>query len=123
MKITIPEVDLPSGELLSKRRLEKFATRVNQQLESSDLDQYRALLAKLQPAEEQDIETLAAALLKMAQGERPLILPPDAPIERRPRREMRDRDDRGGDRFGRRERGDRDSSPRRERRDGGYKEM
>ncbi|AWH89257.1 DEAD/DEAH family ATP-dependent RNA helicase [Limnobaculum parvum] len=129
MKITIPEVDLPSGELLSKRRLEKFATRVSQQLESSDLDQYRALLAKLQPTEEQDIETLAAALLKMAQGERPLILPPDAPADRRPRREMRDRDDRGSnDRFGRRERDNsnsnsREAPPRRERRDVGEMEM
>ncbi|MBK5144293.1 DEAD/DEAH family ATP-dependent RNA helicase [Budviciaceae bacterium BWR-B9] len=127
MKITIPEVDLPSGDLLSKRRLEKFATRVSQQLESSDLDQYRALLAKLQPAEEQDIETLAAALLKMAQGERPLILPPDAPVDRRPRREMRDRDDRGSnDRFGRRERdssNSREAPPRRERRDVGEMEM
>ncbi|GKX63276.1 ATP-dependent RNA helicase DeaD [Pragia fontium] len=130
MKISIPEVDLPSGDLLSKRRLEKFATRVSQQLESSDLDQYRALLAKLQPAEEQDIETLAAALLKMAQGERPLILPPDAPADRRPRREPRDRDDRSNDRFGRRERdgrndrgGDRDAAPRRERREVGEMDM
>lgn len=133
MKLTIPEVELPSGELLSKRRLEKFATRVNQQLESSDLDQYRALLAKLQPVEEQDIETLAAALLKMAQGERPLILPPDAPIDRRPRREFRERDERGGERFERRSerRGDRpersgdsrDAAPRRERRDVGEMEM
>lgn len=123
MKLTIPEVELPSGELLSKRRLEKFATRVNQQLESSDLDQYRALLAKLQPVEEQDIETLAAALLKMAQGERPLILPPDAPIDRRPRREFRDRDERGGERRNERRGDSRDAAPRRERRDVGDMEM
>lgn len=90
MKLTIPEVELPNAELLGTRRLAKFAARVQQQLESSDLDQYRALLAKLQPEEEQDMETLAAALLKMAQGERPLILPPDPVIERRPRRERRD---------------------------------
>lgn len=128
MKITIPEVDLPANELLSKRRLEKFSARVNQQLESSDLDQYRALLSKLQPVEDQDIETLAAALLKMAQGERPLILPPEAPVERRPRREFRDRDersrdDRNSDRFGRRER-DRDgAAPKRERRDVGEMDM
>ncbi len=76
MKLTIPEVELPNAELLSKRRLEKFAAKVQQQLESSDLDQYRALLAKIQPTaegEELDVETLAAALLKMAQGERSLI--------------------------------------------------
>ena len=121
MKLTIPEVELPNAELLGKRRLEKFAAKVQQQLESSDLDQYRALLSQIQPVaegEELDMETLAAALLKMAQGERPLILPPDAPM--RPKREFRDRDDRGPrDRNDRGPRGDREDRPRRERRDVG----
>ena len=132
MKLTIPEVELPNAELLSKRRLEKFAAKVQQQLESSDLDQYRALLAKIQPSaegEELDVETLAAALLKMAQGERPLILPPDAPM--RPKREFRDRDDRferRGDRNDRGPRGDRpersgEDRPKRERRDVGDMEL
>ncbi|HDC4272623.1 TPA: DEAD/DEAH family ATP-dependent RNA helicase [Enterobacter cloacae] len=132
MKLTIPEVELPNAELLGKRRLEKFAAKVQQQLESSDLDQYRALLAQIQPTaegEELDIETLAAALLKMAQGERTLIVPPDAPM--RPRREFRDRDDRferRGDRNDRGPRGDRserggEDRPRRERRDAGEMEL
>ncbi len=132
MKLTIPEVELPNAELLGKRRLEKFAAKVQQQLESSDLDQYRALLAKIQPTaegEELDIETLAAALLKMAQGERPLILPPDAPM--RPRREFRERDERferRGDRNDRGPRTDRpqrdgEERPRRERRDVGDMEL
>ncbi|TKI08614.1 DEAD/DEAH family ATP-dependent RNA helicase [Martelella alba] len=115
MKLTIPEVELPSGELLGQRRLEKFAAKVRTQLESSDLDMYRALLAKLQPEDELDMETLAAALLKMAQGERPLILPPDPVIERRPRREFRDRDDRRSDGFER--------PARRERRDVGEMDL
>lgn len=132
MKLTIPEVELPNAELLGKRRLEKFAAKVQQQLESSDLDQYRALLAKIQPSaegEELDVETLAAALLKMAQGERPLILPPGAPM--RPKREFRDRDDRferRGDRNDRGPRGDRpersgEDRPKRERRDVGDMEL
>ncbi|HDT6028824.1 TPA: DEAD/DEAH family ATP-dependent RNA helicase [Enterobacter cloacae subsp. cloacae] len=132
MKLTIPEAELPNAELLGKRRLEKFAAKVQQQLESSDLDQYRALLAQIQPTaegEELDIETLAAALLKMAQGERALIVPPDAPM--RPRREFRDRDDRferRGDRNERGPRGDRserggEDRPRRERRDAGEMEL
>ncbi len=121
MKLTIPEVELPNADLLGKRRLEKFAAKVQQQLESSDLDQYRALLAKIQPTaegEELDLETLAAALLKMAQGERTLIVPPDAPM--RPKREFRDRDDRAprNDRGPRPERSGEDR-PRRERRDAG----
>jgi len=127
MKLTIPEAELPNAELLSERRLAKFAAKVQQQLESSDLDQYRALLAKIQPGEDElDIETLAAALLKMAQGERPLILPPDAPM--RPRREFRERDDRferRGDRAPRGERSERggEDRPRRERRDAGDMEL
>ncbi|CUX96897.1 DEAD/DEAH family ATP-dependent RNA helicase [Candidatus Doolittlea endobia] len=92
MQLTIPEVDLPTAEVLSTRRLAKFAAKVQNQLESNDLDIYRALLVKLQPTEEPDMEMLAAALLKMAQGERPLILPSDPVIARRPRREFRERD-------------------------------
>ncbi|TCV99053.1 DEAD/DEAH family ATP-dependent RNA helicase [Biostraticola tofi] len=110
MKLAIPEVELPTADVLGARRLTKFAAKVQAQLESSDLDMYRALLAKLQPADELDMETLAAALLKMAQGERPLILPPDPVIDRRPRREFRERDERrpeaGGERPARRERRD-----------------
>ncbi|PWI78855.1 DEAD/DEAH family ATP-dependent RNA helicase [Enterobacter sp. CGMCC 5087] len=132
MKLTIPEADLPNAELLGKRRLEKFAAKVQQQLESSDLDQYRALLSQIQPVaegEELDMETLAAALLKMAQGERSLIVPPDVPM--RPKREFRDRDDRferRGDRNDRGPRGDRperggEDRPRRERRDAGDMEL
>lgn len=132
MKLTIPEAELPNAELLGKRRLEKFAAKVQQQLESSDLDQYRALLSQIQPVaegKELDMETLAAALLKMAQGERSLIVPPDAPM--RPKREFRDRDDRferRGDRNDRGPRGDRperggEDRPRRERRDAGEMEL
>ncbi|MDN5679124.1 MAG: DEAD/DEAH family ATP-dependent RNA helicase [Ewingella sp.] len=128
MKLTIPEVEIPTADVLGERRLAKFAAKVQQQLESSDLDMYRALLAKLQPAEELDIETLAAALLKMAQGERPLIVAADPVFKSRPpRREFDDRNDRGD----RRERPSRDGDrpardgdrPRRERRDAGEMEL
>ncbi|WP_313159740.1 DbpA RNA binding domain-containing protein, partial [Mixta calida] len=102
-----------------------FAAKVQQQLESSDLEQYRALLSQLSPESDLDMETLAAALLKMAQGERPLILPPDAP--RPQRREFRERDDRRDDRRGSREmRGESREGgerPRRERRDVGDMEL
>lgn len=118
MKLTIPEVELPSAELLSQRRQMKFVEKIQQQLESSDLDMYRALLAKLQPSDDLDMETLAAALLKLAQGERVLILPPDQIVERRARREFRDNDDRGS-RRGR----DGDRPARRERRDVGEMDL
>ncbi|MCX2958337.1 MAG: DbpA RNA binding domain-containing protein, partial [Serratia symbiotica] len=44
-------------------------------------EEYSALLNQLYPSDDLDIKTLAAALLKMAQGERPLIIKKD-PITR-----------------------------------------
>jgi ATP-dependent RNA helicase DeaD len=98
MKLTITEVELPNAELLGERRLAKFAAKVQKQLESRDLDMYRALLAKLQPEEELDMETMAAALLKIAHGEHPLILLPDPVSKPRQRREFNERNDRGNNR-------------------------
>lgn len=77
LKLKISEVKLPNSELLSKRRLMRFIDKVHQQLKSNDLDIYRSLLSKLQLEENFDMETLAAVLLKIAQGERPIIIPPD----------------------------------------------
>ncbi|CRK85621.1 ATP-dependent RNA helicase DeaD [Candidatus Providencia siddallii] len=89
IKLTIPEVKLPNAELLSQRRQAKFVEKLQQQLESNDLDQYRTLLTKMSPLEDVDLKTLAAALLKIAQGEKSLIIPPDAP--RRKRHELNSR--------------------------------
>ncbi|AFP84911.1 DEAD/DEAH family ATP-dependent RNA helicase [secondary endosymbiont of Ctenarytaina eucalypti] len=107
MKLTIPEVALPSAEVLEARRLEKFSRKVKTHLESSDLHMYRTLLAKLLPAEALDMETLAAALLKIAQGQRPLLLPKDTVLERLlPPRERDERRDAAGERSSRRLRRD-----------------
>ncbi|VFP82153.1 DEAD/DEAH family ATP-dependent RNA helicase [Candidatus Erwinia haradaeae] len=92
MKLSIPEVELPNTKLLGQRRLEKFSEKIKKQLESCDLEEYRALLSKIQPSDSIDIEILAAVLLKIAQGERPLLIPSE-PIYRF-RREDRDYEDR-----------------------------
>lgn len=125
MKLTIPEVALPTAELLSERRLAKFAAKVKRQLESNDLDMYRPLLAKLQPEGNLNIEILATALLKMAQGERPLILPPAPIFKPRQRREFTDHDDHSDNRRRniRSDRRDDDIRPRREHRDTGKMQL
>ncbi|MGP1924023.1 MAG: DEAD/DEAH family ATP-dependent RNA helicase [Arsenophonus sp. NEOnobi-MAG3] len=117
IKQLIAEVELPSSALLSERRQTKFAKNIQKQLESGDLEKYRSLLTKLVIDDELDMETLASALLKMAQGDRPLILPAD-PI-RRAKREFNSRDDR------RRSNGtyERERSLHRERRDIGDMEL
>lgn len=74
MKLSIPEVDLPSGKLLVERRLEKFSKKIKQQLENEDLGKFVEILDKLNPNGEIELQHLAAALLKLAQGERSLLL-------------------------------------------------
>ncbi|WP_392559564.1 DEAD/DEAH family ATP-dependent RNA helicase [Orbus mooreae] len=114
IKKAIPEVQLPSKDLLETRRLSKFSDKVAKEIESNDLDTYRSLLPQLLKTDDTDMETLAAALLKLAQGERPLVLPPDPVFK--PAREDRERAERGD----RRLKGDNRESPkRRERRDVG----
>ncbi|BAP58432.1 DEAD/DEAH box helicase [Candidatus Tachikawaea gelatinosa] len=78
MKVKISEAKLPDANLLSTCRQKKFSIRIEKQLESSDLEKYCKLLERLSPTKDLDIKILAAALLKIAQGERPLILPPDS---------------------------------------------
>ncbi|CAL4323979.1 ATP-dependent RNA helicase DeaD [Buchnera aphidicola (Protaphis terricola)] len=89
---SIPEVQLPKIELLCEKRLQQFSKKIQQQLESKDLDEYSALLDKLYSPNDLDIKTLAAALLKMAQGGRPLIIKKD--ILKRPDKEKFYKDDR-----------------------------
>ena len=118
IKKSIPEVQLPNKELLEQRRLAKFSQRVAQEIEAADLDNYREILPKLLQSDQTDMETLAAALLKLAQGERPLILPPDP--EFKPSRTERDR----YERCERRLKGDKRETPkRRERRDVGEMDL
>lgn len=119
IKKPIPEVALPSKSLLEQRRLERFSAKVKQQLESKDLDQYRDILAKLRQDDETDLETLATALLKMAQGERLLILPDDPVFKSSSYDNNRQRGDRNERRNQRNDRFDRDVPKRRERRDVG----
>ncbi len=83
MKLTILEVELPNAELLGKRRLENLPP-VQQQPESSDLDQGNRRgwrkSSRLLKVKSWISKPWPRTLLKMAQGERPLILPPDAPM-------------------------------------------
>lgn len=80
VKLIIPEVILPKSEVLSQRRLQKFSEKIQRELDSSDLEKYRLLLPKLKLKIPLNFEKLSAALLKLAQGERPLIVEPDKKI-------------------------------------------
>ncbi|WP_210396184.1 DEAD/DEAH box helicase [Motiliproteus sediminis] len=87
----IPSMDLPSRNRVTEVRINAFRERLVSVL-NEDLDFYRDLSAKLVAELEQPPEQLAAALLFLAQQDKPLQLPPEP--ERPARGERPDRGDR-----------------------------
>lgn len=75
MRQSIQEVKLPNSDLLSQCRLEKFSKKIKKELQSTDLKKYKILLSKINS--NASIEDLSAALLKIAQGKRILIVKKD----------------------------------------------
>ncbi|URJ30660.1 DEAD/DEAH box helicase [Candidatus Blochmannia vicinus (nom. nud.)] len=82
INLSITEVRHPTIKTLLACRLAKFVNKIESQLNTNnDLDIYRSLLSQIKPKQDLTIENLAAVLLKMAQGNRPLVLPPDPIIK------------------------------------------
>jgi len=106
-------MDLPSRDEVTKTRIANFEKQLSSVIESEDLTFYRTLFAQIENNSDIDDADLAAALLYMAQKEKPL-----QPVEEKfvePR--SNDRDDRG-----RRDRNDRNDRGRTERSDRGRPE-
>jgi len=107
-------MELPSRDDVTKKRIASFRDDIVKMLSGDEkLDFYKNLTAKLSEELEVSELDLASALLFMAQKEKPLVLPPEAPRRERSFRDD-DRGDRGRDRNDRGER--RDSREPRERR-------
>ncbi|WP_017220997.1 DEAD/DEAH box helicase [Moritella dasanensis] len=103
-------MELPSRDDVTKKRIASFRDDIVKMLAGDEnLDFYKNLTAQLSEELEVSELDLASALLFMAQKEKPLVLPPEAPRRERSFREedrgRNDRNDRGGDRG--RDRGDR----------------
>ncbi|HEY7866354.1 MAG TPA: DbpA RNA binding domain-containing protein, partial [Psychromonas sp.] len=106
-------MDLPSRDEVTKTRIVNFEKQLASVIESEDLTFYRTLFEQIENNTEIDDLDLAAALLYMAQKEKPL-----QPVEEKfvePR--SNDRDDRG-----RRDRNDRNDRGRTDRSDRGRPE-
>lgn len=103
----IAEMDLPSRDDVSAKRIATFRETLDNVIKSEDLSFYRELSQSIATEDEATVEELAAALLFMAQKDKPLKLEPEPP--RRERAERGDRGERGerGERSRERNRGDR----------------
>jgi ATP-dependent RNA helicase DeaD len=72
----IENMDLPSVEAVNVKRAEKFKGQISQALNAKDLDTYRVLIAEFEREHEVAILDVAAALARMAKGDKPLFLKP-----------------------------------------------
>ena len=104
----IEEIELPSAKDINAKRREKFKERVVAELAAPEkLATYKELITELVAEKELDVADVAASIMQLMQGNKPLFLNENE----RPVRERREREDRG-DRDGRRERGERKDRPR-----------
>jgi len=94
----IDPLQLPSMEMVSKKRVADFSQRIVDMLEDGDVSFMKDLLVKFQVENGADPMDIAAALGNLALGERlTLLMPPEPGAEREQRRlESRERRDRDG---------------------------
>ncbi|CAL4322082.1 ATP-dependent RNA helicase DeaD [Buchnera aphidicola (Chaitophorus sp. 3695)] len=80
MRQSIKQIQLPNSDLLSQCRLQSFSKKIQKELKSSNLKKYQLLLSKINSNISVSLENLSAALLKIAQGKRILIIEKDKNI-------------------------------------------
>ena len=112
----IDEMKLPTVEAVNDQRIAKFKQRISDTLATGELELFQQLIEQYEQEHDVPAIEIAAALARIAQGERPLLMTPPpkrefAPREPdtrhgKPERAPRDRGDRG-DRGEREARGDR----------------
>lgn len=104
-RTTLTEMPLPSPEDVNATRLGRFDDRITAALASSDLADFRGVVAHYVAEHDVPESDVAAALAILLQGDEPMLLGPD-PV-RPPRRERDDRGPRRDDRGGSQSRGER----------------
>ena len=98
---------LPSTLVINTQRMEKFKNRIQETIDTQDLSVCHDLIQSFVGENESDPLIIAAALVKMVQGDEPLLLVDKPERARRDRSDRAERSERGnrGDRPERAERG------------------
>ncbi|MEZ5461554.1 DEAD/DEAH box helicase [Dokdonella sp.] len=114
-------MELPSVQTVNDLRITRFKDRITTALAASDLGTFRSLIEQYEVEHDVPAIEIAAALARLAQGDKPLLLDPKARPERREfdptasreRKDFANRSDRS--RSERPERGERNERPRADR--------
>jgi len=109
----IKPMELPSRDLIAQKRVGDFRNQLEEVFAKQDLSYYRDLCSQLSDELTLDHEDLMAAMLYLAQKEKPLQLPPESFTKERPARNTRD-----DNRDSKKRSADRDGSKREPNREG-----
>src|SRR5690606_32135430 len=91
----IEEMRLPTVEAVNDRRIAKFRQRISDTLAQGELDAFREIVERYVQDHDMPALDIAAALARMVQGERPLLLEPPARVEPSRTTERGEREPRG----------------------------
>ena len=78
----IEMMDLPSVEIVNDRRITRFKDRITTALAASDLAMFRSVIEQYETEHDVPAIEIAAALARLAQGDKPLLLDAKAKPER-----------------------------------------
>jgi ATP-dependent RNA helicase DeaD len=94
----IEPLTLPTTEMVNSRRIAKFKQKISDVLAAGELDFMQGILESYQLEHDVSPIEIAAALAKLAEGEKSLLLEPEKkpPRERKERKERNERNDRKG---------------------------
>ncbi|WP_049622411.1 DEAD/DEAH box helicase [Frateuria defendens] len=96
----IEEMKLPSVEAVNDRRVARFKQRISDTLAAEGLELFRQLIDQYEQEHDVPAAEIAAALARLVQGDRPLLLEPPARRERTHERDGEERAPRHADRDG-----------------------
>ena len=75
---TITPMELPSAEAVNDQRINRFKQKITEALAASDIGPFRQLIEQYEQEHNVPAIEIAAALARLVQGDRPLLLKPNA---------------------------------------------
>ncbi|QGK71043.1 DEAD/DEAH box helicase [Allosaccharopolyspora coralli] len=84
---SIAQMELPTIEAVNDQRLQKFAQTITETLSAGGLETFQDLVRDYEQSHDVPALEIAAALARMAQGDRPLLLEPEPAADKRKQRD------------------------------------
>ncbi len=80
----IEEMQLPTVDTVNDKRIDRFLQKITDTLAASELNLFQSMVERYQQEKNVPAIEIAAALARIVQGDKPLLLEPPARVERKP---------------------------------------